>query len=225
MEEVARRRFGNFDHGFFKRLIFRETELGTRKFFYEMAYRRAGDESVIHWHREEVPALLRKSVESMGGSGKVLDIGCGTGVNSVFMAQQGLDVTAIDFVPEALEFARRRAEKFEVDVDFIRADVTKFETADKYDLILDSGCFHGFDDRIRLLYRKKILSWMPNQAQYVLIHFGKRQTFDFGLFGPRAKKKSEIEQFFAPELKLEDFLPETGGKPLFQYRFTRNHAS
>ncbi|MCL5737935.1 MAG: class I SAM-dependent methyltransferase [Bacteroidetes bacterium] len=164
-----------------------------RQFFYQTTYRRVKDESHIHWHHEEIPVLLREAVQSLNGSGMVLDIGCGTGVNSVFMAQQGLDVTAIDFVPEALEFARRRAEKFGVDVNFIRADVTKFDAPVKYDLIVDAGCFHGFDDKARMAYKERLLSWLSDNSNYLLIHLGKRHVFDFGILGPHAKTKSEIE--------------------------------
>lgn len=109
--------------------------------YYNKAYRRAGDETAVGWHRDEPPALLRKAVESLDGRALALDIGCGTGVNAVFMAQRGLDVTALDYVPEALSFASARAERCGVKIEFICADVTKFETVDKFDLILDSGCF------------------------------------------------------------------------------------
>lgn len=53
----------------------------------------------------------------------------------------------------------------------------------------------------------------------MLIHFGRRHAL--GLIGPRSRTKEEIEDYFSPELKLENFLPETLGKPLFQYRFRR----
>ena len=42
-------------------------------------------------------------------TGPVLDAGCGTGENALFFASRGLRVTGIDFVPEAIERARRKA--------------------------------------------------------------------------------------------------------------------
>ncbi len=195
--------------------------MSNLEFYYKMAYCRASDESQVHWHREEIPRLLKDAVEALGGSGNALDIGCGTGVNSVFMADHGFHVTALDFAPEALTFAIKRAEKAGVEVDFKAADVTKFETAEKFDLILDSGCFHGFNDRSRLVYRDRLLKWLSVGGQYVLIHFGKRHTIGPGFIGPRARTKEKVERFFGPDLVLEDFHPETGGKPLFHYRFRR----
>lgn len=189
------------------------------EFYYKLTYRRAKDETRIDWHREEPPLLLSEAVGIGDKRGRALDIGCGTGVNSVFMAQRGYSVTAVDFVPEALPFGIRRAEKAGVKIDFVAADITKFQTAEKFDLVLDAGCFHGFNEKYRLLYRERILAWLAEGGQYVLIHFSKGHAL--GLVGPRGRKRNEIEKFFAPQLKLENFLPETFGKPLFQYRFRR----
>ena len=197
--------------------------MGSRKFFYRMIYSRATDETKLHWHNEESPPLLKRAVESLHGGGNALDIGCGTGVNSVFMAQSGLKVTAVDFIPKALEFARERAKQFNVDVDFVQSDVTEFDNGQKFDLILDSGCLHTFDNKKRAKYKDKLLTLMTERSSYVLLHFGKSKALDFGL-GPKGKSKEEIERFFGPELKLVDFLPRAGRLPFYQYRFVRNHV-
>ena len=44
-------------------------------------------------------------------SGPVLDIGCGTGENALFFAEQGLEVLGIDFAPRAIRHAERKAAK------------------------------------------------------------------------------------------------------------------
>ncbi len=120
-----------------------------------MIYGRAKDESRIHWHHEVSPVFLRNAVESLNGLCRALDIGCGTGVDSVFMAQHGLKVTAVDFVPRALEFARKRAKENKVEVEFVGGDVTELVLEGEYDLIFDSGCLHSFDSEKRIKYKKK----------------------------------------------------------------------
>ena len=42
-------------------------------------------------------------------TGTALDLGCGTGDSSIYLAQHGWKVTAVDFVPRALDKARAKA--------------------------------------------------------------------------------------------------------------------
>jgi methylase of polypeptide subunit release factors len=41
--------------------------------------------------------------------GKALDLGCGTGTNSIYLAKHGWEATGVDFVPRAIRAARRKA--------------------------------------------------------------------------------------------------------------------
>ncbi|MGH7676609.1 MAG: class I SAM-dependent methyltransferase [Gemmatimonadales bacterium] len=54
--------------------------------------------------------------------GRVLDAGAGTGIHTLALQARGLDVTAIDFVPEAVEIMRRRGVR-----DARRADLFGFD--------------------------------------------------------------------------------------------------
>jgi len=159
------------------------------EFYYRLTYRRAKDETKIDWHREEPPRLVAEAVELGGGHGRSLDIGCGTGVNSVFMARHGYDVTAVDFIPESLRFGIRRAGKAGVKVDFVAGDITEYNTRDRFDLIIDVGCFHGFNDRYRTLYREKLMGWLADGGQYVLVHFSRGHALGLvGRAGEKGKK-------------------------------------
>ena len=51
--------------------------------------------------------------------GRALDLGCGSGIWAVALAQRGWQVTGVDFVPKALRRARERAEQAEVEVEFL----------------------------------------------------------------------------------------------------------
>ncbi len=72
-----------------------------------------------------------------------IELGCGTGANSVWLAQQGFDVTAVDLVPLALERARERARAAGVSVRFLAADVLNPPNlGGPYHFFFDRGCYH-----------------------------------------------------------------------------------
>lgn len=58
---------------------------------------------------------------------KVLDVACGEGRNSVWLAQRGCEVTGFDISPLALQKARRLAENNSVDIRFEQADIRTWE--------------------------------------------------------------------------------------------------
>lgn len=74
---------------------------------------------------------------------RVLEVGCGTGTNAIYLAQQGFDVTAIDLSPEALRQAREKANKANLKINFIEADVTKLpDLGAPFPFVFDRGTYH-----------------------------------------------------------------------------------
>lgn len=74
-------------------------------------------------------------------SGKALDIGCGTGLDSIALAKLGFDVTACDQSPEMIEKAKLNAEEENVLVNFICSPIeSAFENiSDKFDFVISIG--------------------------------------------------------------------------------------
>lgn len=67
---------------------------------------------------------------------RALSIADGDGRNSVFLARQGLEVTAFDFSPVALEKAKRLAAQAGVRVDYRHSDLLAWEwEPSRYDVI------------------------------------------------------------------------------------------
>lgn len=74
---------------------------------------------------------------------RAMELGCGTGTNAVFLAQQGFDVTAVDCSPLALNQARQKATDVGVAVEFILADVERFGAGmEPFDFVFDRGVYH-----------------------------------------------------------------------------------
>jgi SAM-dependent methyltransferase len=75
---------------------------------------------------------------------RVLEIGCGTGTNCVWLAQQGFDVTGIDMAPLAIEQAQKRARSAGVEARFLAADVLNLPELDgAFGFFFDRGCYHA----------------------------------------------------------------------------------
>jgi 2-polyprenyl-3-methyl-5-hydroxy-6-metoxy-1,4-benzoquinol methylase len=179
--------------------------------FYERIYRRAERPSDLPWHHDEPPELLVKAAAS-NKPGRALDLGCGTGTCSVWLAQQGYLVTGLDFTEGALEFARKRAKENDVDVDFQRADVLEWKARDRFVLILDSGCLHSLPSSARARYRQRLFEWLAPGGDYVLVHFEKLRRFDPELFGPKKRKREDLVTELAPlELQAERTVDVTRG--------------
>lgn len=75
--------------------------------------------------------------------GRAIELGCGTGTNAIWLAQQAFDVTAVDIAENALKLARPKAEATGVNVNWINANVQNFGAGlQPFDFIFDRGCYH-----------------------------------------------------------------------------------
>ena len=106
-----------------------------------------------HWDRRyrdadvvpsiEPPILLRNHLDLIPPSGTALDVACGRGRDSLWMASLGLNVVGIDVSPVALALARAGAERFGL-TDRCRFELHDLDTglpvpersAESFDMIL-----------------------------------------------------------------------------------------
>jgi SAM-dependent methyltransferase len=192
----------------------------------------------LPWAHDEATLFLANiSLLSRAGGGqpgRALDIGCGAGTDSVFLASQGWDVTSLDFMPKALEFTQQRAAAAGVSVTPVEADITDWEAPHQYDLVLDHGLLHNMDPVRYPAYRDCIMRTLADGGHFVLLHW--HPLFPDqpqGEIGPTRTSRADIKAFFAPDLQerffaREEFedLPEMVGRGMTQafYWFQRNKA-
>jgi SAM-dependent methyltransferase len=82
---------------------------------------------------------------------RVLDVGCGSGANSLFVAARGFEVTGVDFSRVALTKAREATPEG-ASVRFVDADLTGptlGEAEGEYDVLVDYGTLDDFGRRAR----------------------------------------------------------------------------
>ena len=91
--------------------------------------------------RDDLRDLLESGRVTPHSHPRVVDLGCGTGANAVYLAEHGFDVTGVDFSPVALAKARTRADEAGVACRFVAGDLTADlpELDGSFDFVLDFG--------------------------------------------------------------------------------------
>lgn len=104
--------------------------------------------------------------------GRVLELGCGHGRNALFLAELGCNVDAVDFSEEAVNWAKERAEKANLSVNFECCSIFDAEIEEgSYDLVYDSGCFHHLPPHRRKDYVGLVNRALKPGGSYGLVCF------------------------------------------------------
>jgi ubiquinone/menaquinone biosynthesis C-methylase UbiE len=128
-------------------------------------------------------------------SGRVIELGCGTGENAIYLARAGLHVVGVDGSPEAVRQARAKVAGAGVSVTFEVGDVLDLDgEAERFDAATDSGVFHVFDDDERPRYATSVHRVLRPGARLFILCFSEHQAGDWG---PRRVTQRELRDTFA----------------------------
>jgi SAM-dependent methyltransferase len=186
------------------------------KFIFERLYRSAASPEDLPWYEPEPPQMLVEAMDRRREPGTALDIGCGAGTYSVYMAQRGYAVTAIDFMPQAIALLRKQIETTGLDIEAVQADVNTWTTDKAFDIVLDVGCLHTPGTIEPAHYKQQLLKWLAPGGDFLLSHVAKRAWWDCWPIGPKRVYSEKIIALFAPEIELVESRPELRkGIPLF----------
>lgn len=104
--------------------------------------------------------------------GAALDLGCGTGTNTIYMARHGRQAIGLDFAPEAIGRAQRKAAAAGLadQTEFHVADVTRLDALNLpfIGVALDMGCFHGLNAAGRRAYADGLAAAMVPDGRFML---------------------------------------------------------
>ena len=140
----------------------------VRKLFFNLFYLRRPP-----WDTGISPPELMAFIETHS-LGRALDLGCGTGTNVITLAQNGWQVTGVDFVGMAIRAAQRKAKAAGVQASFRVGDVTRLNgIAGPFDLILDIGCLHSLTDAGKEQYVRNLERLLAAEGTYLMYGFYK----------------------------------------------------
>ena len=127
--------------------------------------------------------------------GPALDLGTGSAVWGVRLAQRGWEVTGVDLVEKALARARERIAAAGVDMRLVRGDVTALRAADVgagFRLVLDTGTFHGLGAAEHEAMGREVSAVAAPDATVLLDCFAPRRRGPL----PRGASRAAVEAAF-----------------------------
>jgi len=157
-------------------------------------------------HKPFADALLglveREESERVAPYGEALDLGCGSAVWGVRLAERGWQVTGVDNVAKALRRAEERVRESGVEMSLVLGDVTRLGESGigtGYSLVVDTGTFHGLTSDQRLAMGREVDAVAAEDATVILDCFapGRRGPL------PRGCTRADVEKAF-PAWRITD---------------------
>jgi len=133
----------------------------------------------VYKNRDDVEAenlaeLILSNIK-IESSGKILDMTAGAGRHAINFAKRGFNVTAVDLSKNLLKVAKENASVYDFNIDFIHSDIRKFETNDKFELVLNLftsiGYFDSDEENFELL--RKAYNFLKPGGYFVLDYFNR----------------------------------------------------
>ncbi len=126
--------------------------------------------------------------------GDVLDLGCGTGENALYLGERGHEVFGIDLAGTAVERAVAKARERRLDVRFGVWDALRVDALGRrFDTAIDVGMFHTLGDEERAPYARALHAALRPGGRLFLLCWSERNAWGFG---PRRVTQMEIRGSF-----------------------------
>ena len=137
--------------------------------------------------------------------GRVLDVGCGTGEHVLMAADAGCESVGIDIASSAIRLAQAKASERGISARFMVGDARSLASlGEQFDVILDCGLFHVFDDEDRAPFVASLASAIRPGGEYFMLCFSENEPSGWG---PRRVTQDEIREAFADGWQIEAIEP------------------
>lgn len=131
-------------------------------------------------------------------TGKMLEIGCGTGYDAKYFFEQGFEVTAIDISEEVIDFAKKIHN--DCTINFIAGDFFNIEYKTKFDIVYERGFLHNYKNRLGEIFQR-VSYVLEEKGKYIFITGNPNQP-PIDSCTPPPVFLGEIEQLSSPWFKV-----------------------
>ncbi len=139
---------------------------------------------------------------------RVLDAGCGTGENALYLASQGHTVLGVDFAAAALAKATRRAAERGLGgrASFVEHDALRLgDLPSSFDTILDVGLFHTLQPSDRAAYAAALRRVVEPAGRCFVLAWSDRNPFGYG---PERVRRLDLRRAFSGAWRVESIVEE-----------------
>lgn len=161
----------------------------------------------LPWEIGRPQPLLVEFEQAGRITGDVLDIGCGRGDTTSYLAGLGYQVTGLDFAPTAIEKARANAAEAGITASFAVADATVLTGYDgRFDTVVSSALAHCLDPEQRKAHVAALRRVMRPGARLIQFCFSEADYSQ--TYAPYSIGENELRATFqAPDWNLTELRP------------------
>ena len=166
-----------------------DPEIAGPKRFHDR-YRGAGVDDLPWYNPHPDLDLVELFAHEIGKPrARVLDLGAGPAVHSIYLAGMGHEVVALDVVPEARELALGLAAKAGVELEYHTTDVLECQGGHSFDVVFDRGFLHTLEPKQRPAWRRVVTQSLVPDGLLVFKCFDVVPPRNFG---PRGMTAAEV---------------------------------
>lgn len=134
---------------------------------------------------------------------RALEIGCGTGTNSIWMAEHGLDVLGTEISPTAIAAARAKIDGTSLAVRFMQHDILEGPPVqpETIDFVFDRGVFHVMGVDQRRLFSRNVAAVLRDGGWWLCM-VGSADEMKPMDKGPPRLTATEVLSSVEPEFEL-----------------------
>jgi SAM-dependent methyltransferase len=132
---------------------------------------------------------------------RAIDLGCGTGTNVIYLAQQGFAAAGLDLSPVAIEKARQKADAAKVKAHFVCGSALALpDLGAPFDFVFDRGCFHMMEPGQRGTFIEQVLRITSPGTVFFLLCGNSKEPLNPG---PPTMTEDEIRASFSRDFAIE----------------------